>query len=579
MMKKYILLFAAVIAALCICSCTDGNADETTPPIVETDTEGVTAPKENEDTVIPDIPTDHVNIRDFNRGDGWNKALQRAFEVSDNVYFPKGKYRLETVYLNDGQTIFGDGDETVIEQMSDNLFWIDGKVTASSDLAVDMKDFSNEIETLAKLNAKPGDVIYLLSQRNTNILEDCGYEWCQGRSYTSGHTSFFSEFLTVKEAMGNKIITEENTIFPFYYKDDTRESDPKKPTSNVEDWPYRRKATTVYLIDVAENVTIRDLSIENAHGRVIVTHWSDNLLISGVNVSTKKGTEPEKKIKFVDIFYSRSASVKNCNFRFETLPADIDTYTTFNEYGYFTPLYIYAGYKCGFENCSINFSTRGFNIGKCDKKGISYGCYVKNCTSENARFAGITVNSGSYDTVISGNKITGCAHGIMQGGRKSIISDNEIRGGLAGDISYYYVKPNEGGTSGIMLFEGYAVDAIVKNNRISEVSTGVLIRDGYEDTNIFEIGPISVIDNYITDVSMGIMTYRNSHNTKTTKFELTVSGNNIIGGKRNGEYMGSTAFFFTGEVSDILIENNRTEGFLKFSNIRTDHNKGISVNP
>ena len=219
-------------------------------------------------------------------------------------------------------------------------------------------------------------------------------------------------------------------MFPYYYKDDTRESDPKMPTVQIDDWPYTRKATTVYLVDCAENVTIRDLSIENAHGRVIVTHWSDNLLIYNVNVSTPNNTPPEKKIKFVDIFYSRSACIKNCNFIFTTLPDDIDTYNTYNEYSYYAPLYIYAGYKCGFDNCSINFSTRGFNIGKCDKKGISYGCYVTNCTSENARWAGIIVNSGSYNSVISGNIINNCAHGIMQGGRKSIISD---RRHLVGD--------------------------------------------------------------------------------------------------------------------------------------------------
>ena len=576
-MNKYFLLFAILILTFGLCSCqsgtntteTGGGTDEGSTPSAESSALPETAP--------PEEPADFVNIKDFDRGDGWNKALERAFAVSDTVYFPQGKYRLDTVYLNDNQTIFGDGDETVIEQISDKLFWIDGKVTASSDLAADMKDFSNELETLAKLNVKRGDLIYLLSQRNTNILEDCGYEWCQGRSYYNGHTSFFSEFLTVKEAEGNKIITEQSTIFPFYYKDDTRESDPKKPTSSVPDWPYRRRATTVYLIDPAENVTVRDISIENAHGRVFVTHWSDNLLVSGVRVSTKKGAEPAKKIKFVDIFYSRGACIKNCDFIFSTLPSDIDSYTTFNEYGYYTPLYIYAGYECGFDSCSINFSTRGFNIGKCDKKGISYGCYVKNCTSENARWAGITVNSGAYDTVISGNKITGCAHGIMQGGRKCLISDNEIIGGIDRTTSYYYVRPNEGGSCGIMLFEGYAVDAVVKNNRISEVCTGVLIRDGYEDTNIFEQGPIEISDNVITEVSTGVMTHRNSHNTKTTKFELTVSGNKIVGGKRGSKYMGATAYYFSGSVSDVLVENNSTEGFLKLSNLRTDAEKRITV--
>ena len=569
-MSKIVLFFVIVILLLGLCSCAGGEVEtvDSTETVAVTEADAVTE---------PDIQANYVNINDFDLGDGWNNALARAFAASDTVYFPKGTYRLDTVYLTDGQTVFGDGDETVIEQISDKLFWIDGKVTASSDIAADMKDFSNEITTLKPLNAKPGDLIYLLSQRNTNILEDCGYERCQGRSYTSGHTSFFSEFLTVREATENKIVTVENTIFPFYYKDDTRESDPKKPTSAVSDWPYRRKATTVYLIDPAENVTVRDISITNAHGRVIVTHWSDNLLISNVNISTEKGAAPEKKMKFVDIFYSRGARIENCNFVFSTLPDDIETYTTFSEYANYAPLYIYAGYKCGFEGCSINFSTRGFNIGKCDKRGISYGCYVKNCISENARWAGIVVNSGSYDSEIIGNKITGCAHGIMQGGRKSLIAENEIHGGKGRELSYYYVKPNEGGTSGIMLFEGYAVDAIVKNNRISEVCTGILIRDGYEDTNIFEIGPITLINNHIANVITGVMTHKNSHNKETTKFGLTIRENEIIGGANNEKFSAFTAFLFSGSVSDILIEDNSVQGFPRISNIRSNPSKNISV--
>ena len=171
-MRKFISLLSVFLAMVFICSCASGEV--TVDSTEASDTIQATEAEAAESTAPPES---FVNIKDFQGGDGWNKALERAFEASDNVYFPKGKYRLETVYLKDNQTIFGDGDETVIEQMSDNLFWIDGKVTASSDLAVDMKDFSNEIETLARLNVKPGDVIYLLSQRNTNILEDCGYEW------------------------------------------------------------------------------------------------------------------------------------------------------------------------------------------------------------------------------------------------------------------------------------------------------------------------------------------------------------------------------------------------------------------
>ena len=208
-MNKSILFFTLTILVLSICACNGASSnisDNTltnlqtmqavvtqSPTAAQTTSIPETTPSVETDSVsVPDIPTDYVSITDFDCGDGWNNALKRAFEVSDNVYFPRGKYKLDTVYLNDGQTIFGDGQETVIEQISDKLFWIDGKVTQSSDIAVDIKDFSNEITTLKNLNANPGDVIYLLSQRNTNILEDCGYEWCQGRSYYSGHTSFFS---------------------------------------------------------------------------------------------------------------------------------------------------------------------------------------------------------------------------------------------------------------------------------------------------------------------------------------------------------------------------------------------------
>ncbi|MCQ2428669.1 MAG: hypothetical protein MJ137_09815, partial [Clostridia bacterium] len=144
---------------------------------------------------------------------------------------------MSALKLSSGQRLCGAGADTVIIQNDGaaRLFDISGSRSKKADLARDKEDFSDSFVIKSDIGLKPGDTVFLLGQRNAMILEDDGREWCLGRSYAAGTACFYSEFLTVESTSGTDggviVKTTTPSLFPYYYADGTRESDPLKPTS------------------------------------------------------------------------------------------------------------------------------------------------------------------------------------------------------------------------------------------------------------------------------------------------------------------------------------------------------------
>ena len=116
----------------------------------------------------------------------WAMALTAALSECDSVYLPAGTYRMSAVTVPSGKTVYGDGDDTVIYPLGTTVFNITGTVGEEIKLSENMADFSDTIKLTRSAGAKPGDLIYLMSQRNCTILEDCTYDWVLGRTYKSG---------------------------------------------------------------------------------------------------------------------------------------------------------------------------------------------------------------------------------------------------------------------------------------------------------------------------------------------------------------------------------------------------------
>ena len=122
-------------------------------------------------------------IRDRVKAGDWGMALTAALEAGDSVYIPAGTYRMSSVKIPSGKTVYGDGDGTKIFPLGSILFDISGSAGEEIKLAEDMPDFSDTVKLTKSSGAKEGDLIYLMSQRNCTILEDCTYDWVLGRSY------------------------------------------------------------------------------------------------------------------------------------------------------------------------------------------------------------------------------------------------------------------------------------------------------------------------------------------------------------------------------------------------------------
>ncbi len=554
-----------LMLAMCLVSCENGGADTTSAP------DQTLSPETGEQTTAAEVTTEDLSKiaeNDIRRwkdkviGGNWALALSAALSECDSVYLPAGTYRMSSVTVPSGKTVYGDGDDTVIYPLGTTVFEITGTVGEEIKLAEHMPDFSDTIKLTKSAGAQAGDIIYLMSQRNCTILEDCTYEWVLGRTYKSGVACFYAEFLTVAEVSdgGKTLRTATNTVFPFYRADGTQESVPRKPEGTVSDYPYMRDAATVRLVSPAHDVVIRDLRVIECTETAIVGSWMQNCRIERVTICSEEKSSPKAGLCLLRLSEVLDCEVKDCSFLIPKKPA-VSLHQKSENYGDYNIARITRSYRSGFNGCYSDFSTHAFLIGKAHKKGTSYGCYVKNCTAENSIWGGVYVSGGCYNTTITGNTVKNSGRGIVVAGRKNYIADNDVTLSLSPQTDYYYVRRVSGGTAGIALIEGCSVDSLVENNRVSEATTAFLVRDGYEETNIFEYGDVTIKNNTVTDCVRAVMVYRHELNVGEKPFRLTLCDNDFSGGAPGTRFAGQTAVVLDPETTGAVITGNKFANF------------------
>lgn len=571
MLNKFLRAVASALTAvllmlaMCLVSCENGGADTSSAP------DQTLSPEAGEQTTAAEVTTEDLSKiaendirrwRDKAIGGNWALALSAALSECDSVYLPAGTYRMSSVTVPSGKTVYGDGDDTVIYPLGTTVFEITGTVGEEIKLSEHMPDFSDTIKLTKSAGAQAGDLIYLMSQRNCTILEDCTYDWVLGRSYKSGTACFYAEFLTVAEVSdgGKTLRATTNTVFPFYRADGTQESVPRKPAGTVSDYPYMRDAATVQLVSPAHDVVIRDLKVIECKEPAIVGSWMQSCRIERVTMCSEEKSAPKAGFCLLRLSEALDCEVKDCSFLIPQKPA-VSLHQKSANYGDYNIARITRSYRSGFNGCYSDFSTHAFLIGKAHKKGTSYGCYVKNCTAENSIWGGVYVSGGCYNTTITGNTVKNSGRGIVVAGRKNYIADNDVTLSLSPQTDYYYVRRESGGTAGIALIEGCSVDSVVENNRVSEATTAFLVRDGYEETNIFEYGNITIRNNTVTDCVRAVMVYRHELNVGEKPFTLTVVDNDLSGGAPGTRFAGQTSIVLDPETTGAVISGNRLTNF------------------
>lgn len=448
----------------------------------------------------------------------WCKAFEAALRAGDTVVVPAGEYRCSAVKVPSGKTIVGEGEGSVLRQLSGEMFSVVGTVGMEIALRRDVADFSDRISLASTDGLAVGDDVVIVGQRNSMMLEDCGWEWCLGRTYKKCVP--FGEFLTIGKIGGNTIRTVTKTRFPFYRKDNRRET-------LLPEYKIRRSGTTVRRVNMVRGVVLRDLTIlgDSTSRYGVHFRYADECVAENVRICLSGLAE---RYNAFAVDWSRRVVCLGCAVETAAEVASRMQPLTkigFKAYSRYNMYRILACTECGFDGCSCDFSTHAFNISSTSGWIPSVDCFVRNCSARGDLWAGVIVQQGCTGCRLENNTVVGSAQGVVSGGRNTLIRGNRVVCTLPLTTNYYYSHVRRGGTSGVGLFEGFAYGSVIEDNTVEGAYTGILITDGYERNNIFTHGAVEVRNNRVHGCVNGLFVYRNKYNTGDSPFVVTEEGN------------------------------------------------------
>lgn len=571
-MRSMINFCLSICAAAIIGSCTKENIDS-----------GKTLPSSK----IADITEYAIH----KNGEDWADAFEIALTERDTIFVPQGEYKCSEIRVPSGKTIIGSGNKTVFTPLGTRLFIIEGVKHEGVEISSDISDYTNKIYLKQHLDLQPGDDILIQSQRNSMLREGIAgvnydIDWVLGRTRKS--SVFFGEFDEVLSISGNSLTTKNNRIFPSYFKDNSRE--PVPPTDGF----IERNATTVHKIDMISDVHLNKFRIIGTSQcyQVLYIRYAKNCSVESVEYNSSVETfDKSGNTSFLSVIYcaySRGIKITDCHSNFsedliKILHSKEKAYVNYSIYNIFK---VMSCWDSGFESCSSNGATHAFNITRSNSAdGISSGnCYVRNCTASNNVWGGIKVVQGCWNSEIVGNTIYSSPQGIVCAGRSALIKGNIIKTTYPFTTNFYYthIKSTQttdngkievywGGTAGIMLNEGYSCGSkesptVVENNEIDGFYTGLSVRDGYENKNIFEEGYMLFQNNKISNCFNGVGIYRNAFNTHFVNLFIDIKNNEFMHrGHLEDELGGKTreacGVYISHNIGNICIFNNKFKNF------------------
>lgn len=473
--------------------------------------------------------TEAFNLTDYaeyvGEDNDWTYALQKAVTNYDVIYIPAGTYKLSSVEIGaSGKTIYGDGDNTVLIPNGKNLFNVSGGLGREIKISEPIEDFSNQIKVTNGKYFAEGDLVFLYGQRNCQIIEDCGEEWILGQSLAEGYTIYFGEYLRVESVEGNTLTTETDTIFPSYLDNNASESFQKLTASNpkYDDYLTKRESTTVQKVNAVENVVLRDFKVKGNAENCILFAYADNCRVENVSMEVPEDADwalGNDRFFFIKFRYSVDCVIEGCSFNaLCELPEDTLKMQSGEYLGNYNIFMLDNCQRCGFKSCKGNLGTQIFAVGRTITPSID--CYVEGCEASGAIWAGINLANTNYRCSATGNRVSLSGHGIKVGCRESTVKGNTIDLSLPLTSNYIFVRPAEGGRGGIVINEGCSVDSVIEDNTVFNCYTGILVTDGYESTNIFYFGSVTVKNNTIMGCKQDTFLWKNTYNTAVSRFSV-----------------------------------------------------------
>lgn len=171
---------------------------------------------------------------------------------------------------------------------------------------------------------------------------------------------------------------------------------------------------------------------------------------------------------------------------------------------------------CGFVNCTARGTGQTVDFSYFSGNIPATGCYVDGCKFEDGTSTGITTHGGTYMARITGNTVYGTSQGIGCRTRRSIISNNVIIGNRNSSNILHY---------GIGLYEGHAVDCIIKGNTVSNFRQGIGIFDAVNPERHFKYTGAVIDGNTISNCRRHIHFHRHPSRTDTPFMGVRISNN------------------------------------------------------
>lgn len=456
-----------------------------------------------------------VNVLDFGAvGDGVaddTVAIQAAVDYTaglggGTVSIPSGSFYITSqVNITDSNVNIVGAGRGVTKILSNALscFWVEGTIgselTATADYTV-----GDDAFTLASSHGYAvDDVIRVIGQRNS-LSSDADDDWRLGYGTTGSATGYYGEFLQVKTQDGTTGFTTYSGLnFPDYRNDATQETDPNA-----------RAATTFQKVDMVNNVTISDLTIEaqkDSNG-AIRFKYGYNCLVS--RVEFKQFSFTGAGVYFQNSFdcIAENSSV--------TYGPDIDLINNKANYNAFK----FAGSQtCKVTTSTIRNCSQGVDFTYFNLNPITLFCGMYDCSVTGAEITGATSHGGSYAITFSGNQFLSVTQGISCRSRSSIIVNNtaSYKGGIGASVSTNPLDYAFG------IYEGWARDCVMSGNVVKGgFFAGFSVVDGGSSSEeSFGYTGLTCTGNTTSNCKYGF--YRNSgaYNEKTEHSGTVISDN------------------------------------------------------
>lgn len=440
--------------------------------------------------------TNLINYSHLVSNNDWTTALQTALNQNDLVYVPPGTYKIGEVNLKSNNEVVGAGNSTIFVSTESEMFVAAGQVGDPVKVVYDTDIFSEVFRLESTTGFSRYDNVLLQSQRDCLNRTDSGEDWTLGGGTSESHKLPFGEFKSIEKVDVSQITLSSQPIFPSYLSSSTSETSPAQNHS------------TVRKVDFVTDVVLRNFQVHRpSGGTAIRSRWAKNMVVDNVYFNDKDFSR--NTTTFVFFIYSLNCEARNCRYD-SKVDTPATTYYRKNVFKAASSMY------CGFVNCRAKGAGQTVDFSYFEEWLPCTGCYVDDCKFEDANSTGITSHGGTYMTRISGNIITNTFQGIGCRSRRAIISNNIVIGNRNSTTTLQY---------GIGLYEGHAVDCIIKGNTVSNFRYGIGIFDAVNEDRWFRYTGAIIDSNTVSNCHRHVYIHRHPSRPDTDYMNVRISNN------------------------------------------------------